>query len=364
MRRGLILGILAISITLTSVTSFEDAFGYDYQDLLKTNKECSNGYLIIHIYTDAEPNGVPQVDAYTKNTVRNGNLIDHYISDKNGFLKIPISKLESFIQLDKPGYRGSTIQTNCDTYNFPSNSYNQNSLNVNKEQLVFCRQILDEEFCFADINAPGYFLIDRSFSSEQTKIMQEYFSKNKLDRSNNLSKPSSLINDISPRSVIPTSSSTSVATEHLQQGMRESDYTSGRTYKVITATSNPSSSNPSSSSNCTECFRNSISTPIIPKINTYNPIPKINLPDITTITPPSINYDHITVRPIIPQTTMPTYSPQNYQNINSYSPYNSQPSYVREWHVPQFDPFGITGRSSNGFTSPDGLSNFRDIPLR
>ena len=37
-----------------------------------------------------------------------------------------------------------------------------------------------------------------------------------------------------------------------------------------------------------------------------------------------------------------------------------QNQYSRDWYVPEYDPFGITGKSSNGFYGSDGISQFRD----
>ena len=363
-RKGLLLALLLIGVSLTSVAVFPEAFASHQlggivdpqypsnEKYLKFTSEFKFSEYLNNLKSDAPYSGLMPIASnssptsssslgwkcfspytmYSDGTKYSGeswchNGKDIIILDAPKISLLDIMKKLNSNQLEIVNKASIVRETKKNTSDV-----------IFDEKLLFCKNIADTKFCYADVGANN-FLDNYSISQEQSSMIKNYFSKNSQTARLTLKNNS------------PTENSISVENQ-----------------QVVSSFGNPVIRPSVTKSTSIQILSqdNSVSVNSIDSTiskNYFQPPSQIERPDIVRNLPSidlselrgsEFNLNTNIQRPTIVVNPTP-YSP----SINEFRQMQNN---VREWYVPEYDPFGITGKSMGGFYGQNGISQFRDYP--
>ena len=363
-RKGLLLALLLIGVSLTSVAVFPDAFASHQlggmvdpqypsnEKYLKFSSEFKFSEYLNNLKSDSPDSGlIPIVSnsvtqsssslgwkcfspytMYSDGTKYSGeswchNEKDIIIVDAPKISLLDIMKKLNSNQLEIVNKASIVRETKKNTSDV-----------IFDEKLLFCKNIADTKFCYADVGANN-FLDNYSISQEQSSVIKNYFSKNSQTARLTLKNNSPIENTISIENQQVVSS--------FGNPVIRPSVTKSTSIQIL------------SQDNAVSV--NSIDSTI--SKNYFQPPSQIERPDIVRNLPSidlselrgsEFNLNTNIQRPTIVVNPTP-YSP----SINEFRQMQNN---VREWYVPEYDPFGITGKSMGGFYGQNGISQFRDYP--
>lgn len=368
-RKGLLLALLLIGVSLTSVAVFPDAFAShqlggivdpQYPSNEKYLKFTSSEKFFIYLsnlknedYNKTNgmtgiSNGAgkssfdlgwkcftPYLVGHTDEIPYNGVGGDSWCHNQKDIIIMDIPKISLLEIMEKLNSNQLEIVNKA---SIVRETKKNTSDVIFDEKLLFCKNIADTKFCYADIGANN-FLDNYSISQEQSSVIKNYFSKNSQTARLTLKNNSPIENTISIENQQVVSS--------FGNPVIRPSVTKSTSIQILSQDNSVSV--------------NSIDSTI--SKNYFQPPSQIERPDIVRNLPTidlselrgsEFNLNTNIQRPTIVVNPTP-YSP----SINEFRQMQNN---VREWYVPEYDPFGITGKSMSGFYGQNGISQFRDYP--